>query len=213
MNRILRILLTASALFGTVSRLIVPIPGSPRWDPLLYFTVQSNLMVCAFLLADSAARAKACAGKRAEAENRGAALPDRPAWHAVHGAVLLAISMTGLVYNVLLAPGIDAAGYDAVIIFVNHTVTPALFVIDWLVRQRQYAYRTGLIFPWLAYPAAYLVFGILEGTATGHFRYPFLDYTSQDGAHFAAGLALMVGFFVLTSRIIISLNRRMAHPS
>jgi hypothetical protein len=59
-----------------------------------------------------------------------------------------------------------------------------------------------------AYPAAYLTFGIMEGSATGEFRGPLLDFTDQSPERFAALLGLISVFFVFTSWNIVSPNRK-----
>lgn len=206
----LRILVTASSLFGVISRIAIQIPGTSRMEALLYFTIQSNLMVCIFLLIDIAAgrRSHTAANEKKKME-----LANSPIWHAVHGAILLYISMTGLIYNILLASDMNAFGFNAVILFINHTVTPILFFLFWLIRQRHYVYSAKLIAPWLIYPIIYFIFSSIRGAATGEFRYPFLDFTTQNASRYAAGLAMVTAFFVLAAWIIISVNKRTRHSN
>ena len=233
MESLFRILVTVSSLFGVGSRIAVRIPGESRMGALLFFTIQSNLMVALYLLIDIAAGSKhrfaqigTAAGKNRQVRPKPAInnpentagmgrdgsgrknkLSENPHWNAVHGAVLLYISMTGLIYNIMLASDMNASGFNAVVLFVNHTVTPVLFLIFWLLGEYRYSYSPKLILPWLIYPILYLLLGSIRGAATGEFRYPFLDFTSQSPARYAAGLTMVTAFFVAAAWIIISVNK------
>ena len=200
---ILRITVLVAALFGTGARLILSIPGDLGWQTLLYFTVQSNIMVCLFLVADSRA---GLAGKEP-----GGGSGKRMA--AIHGAVLLYITITGLVYNLMLASTHQVDGLNRIIVQVNHSLTPALFLADWLVRQNRYRYTGRLILPWLVYPIAYFLFGSIEGAVSGSFRYPFLNFIEPTFGTYLPGMVIVVALFAALAWGIIAVNRRTTRRS
>lgn len=191
----------AVAVFGTVSRIVTSsaepaAPGQSVWG---YFTIQSNLMVCLFLAWGLVRRIRAWKAIRGE--------------HIVHGAVLLYISITGLVYNTLLAATVEASGLSALLLHVNHTVTPILFAADWAVNRERMGYRWRAIAIWLLYPIAYGIGASVEGAATGVFRYFFLDFAGQSTDQYLMQLAMVTVVFVLVSVVIVGLSRLRAEPA
>jgi len=197
LSRAIRLVALTSALFGTSSRLVISALNGGGISTYGYFTIQSNLMVCVFLGIEVLAWMR---GR--EEDSRAATLR-----HAVHGAIVLYITITALVYNLLLAASIDHSGFNGLILIVNHTITPLLFVADWVVNQRRRAYRASLIGLWLLYPIAYGVFGSIEGARSGTFRYFFLDFVSTSAASYIVGLAIVTAMFVVVSLMIVGMNR------
>lgn len=194
---VLRTLTIASALFGTITRLMISLPRELGGQTLLYFTVQSNIMVCAYLILDtfifgSIRTPGNRAGKR---------------WQNTHGAVLLYIIITGIIYNTMLASGHQVSGLNSVVVQFNHTLTPLLFLFDWILNQKRYSYTERLIIPWLGYPILYLVFGTIEGALIGKFRYPFLNFANQGTGNYLIGIVIVAVTFMICSQIIISINR------
>jgi hypothetical protein len=188
----------ASALIGTVSRLVISLPGSSNASLLFYFTVQSNIMVCIYLGAEIIHRLL-----------RGPSAP--PAFRpAVQGAVLLYILVTGIVYQLLLSGGIESGGYDLVVLNINHGLTPLLFLADWMVSQRRGDYRWAQLPLWLIYPVAYGIFASVEGSITGSFRYFFLDFVNQGITAYLIQIGGVTAFFIALSSLIILFNRRIA---
>lgn len=197
----LRVTTLVVAVFGTGARLVEAGFGELGISILGYFTIQSNLMVCVFLSVWAVRRVRCVAtGGRNRSRDTGFG-------HAAHGAVLLYIAITGLVYNILLAPGIDIDGFSGFLLVVNHTVTPLLFAADWVVNQERRRYPLKLIGLWLLYPIAYGVFGSIEGSITGRFRYFFLDFASKSVGRYAAELGLVTAIFIVASLAIVGANR------
>jgi hypothetical protein len=141
---------------------------------LPYFTIQSNIAVG--LLAGY--------GAWLAVRHR----PEPPA--ALRGAVTLYITITGVVYHLVLAnPAspfamaqperdlVEATGNQLL-----HTVVPLLALLDWTlprspghgadptprVRLRHAAF-------WLVFPLAYLGFALIRGLVTHTYPYPFVD--------------------------------------
>ena len=196
-SRVIRLVTLSSALFGTSSRLVISALHGGGISTYGYFTIQSNLMVCVFLGIEVIAWMR---GR--EEDSRAGTLR-----HDVHGAIVLYITITALVYNLLLAASIDHSGFGGLILIVNHTITPLLFVADWVMNQRRLPYRFSLIGLWLLYPIAYGVFGSIEGALTGTFRYFFLDFVSTSAGRYVVGLAVVTTMFLIASLAIVGANR------
>ncbi|MEU2954064.1 Pr6Pr family membrane protein [Streptomyces xanthochromogenes] len=193
-----RALICAAAATGIVIDLAV---GSPL-RVLSYFTVQSNLLV-AVAFGWSAVRAW-----------RGR--PPLPA--RVTGGVLLYISITGLVFHLVLANSssgfsmtgdqtVAVTGWRTVSNQLLHTVTPLAAALDWLLLTRPGGLRPRHAAQWLLYPLAYFAFALIRGAllspgTTARYPYPFLD-VAQHGYAGVLTNAVVFGlaFYVLALTI------------
>lgn len=193
--RPIRYIAFISAITGTIGRLILSATQNELLDVLFYFTVQSNLMVCLFLGIEVANQRK---GK-----NR------RPVFSgAVQGAVLLYILITGIVYNTMLASRFEAQGLSFIIVHINHSLTPLLFLLDWMLYQRKGEMKLKHLGLWLLYPIAYLLFGSIEGAVTGEFRYFFLDFKSHTPQAYALLILGVTAFFIFLGGGILLADRK-----
>ena len=129
-------------------------------DPLhyfSYFTIDSNLLAAAVFLILAARR-----GERSAA------------FESVRGVALICMTITGVVFTLLLS-GTDV---DTAIPWVNdvvHSVMPIVVVVDWLLDppRTRLSYRQGLA--WVVYPAIWLAYTLVKGPMVGKYPYPFLD--------------------------------------
>ena len=180
------------ALFGTLMRIVMSFYIGYGFPVFLFFTIQSNIMVCIFLTASLVNSKK------------------QPTIHpAIHGAITLYILITGIIYNTLLAPGIEAEGLNLVILTINHTVTPILFFIDRLLNGQRGRLEWKNLALWLIYPIIYLAASSIEGGVTGEFRYPFLNFINQTPVFYFIQLAVVISAFVLIGSLIILLDKKL----
>jgi hypothetical protein len=139
---------------------------------LLYFTIQSNLILVV------------CIGYAAWATLRNGAGPSP----LLKGAATVYISITGLVYNLILAKALAASPLPPGTIIVPfiggtlsndlvHIIAPLMAVIDWLLFDIHGRLRWQYPLRWLVYPLAYLAFVLIRGLLVhGPFVYPNLHY-------------------------------------
>ncbi|MEU3502207.1 Pr6Pr family membrane protein [Streptomyces hundungensis] len=205
---VFRALICLAAVTGIVIDLVT---GSPP-RVLSYFTIQSNVLV-AVAFGWSAIRAW-----RGE--------PPLPA--RVTGGVLLYISITGLVYHLILAN--SSSGFsmtdDPTAVMTDwrsasnqllHTVTPLGAVLDWLLLTRPGGLRPRHAAQWLAYPLAYFAFALLRGAllapgTVGRYPYPFLDVDQHGyGGVLTNALVLGLAFYAL-ALTITGLDHVRPHP-
>ncbi len=220
---VLRYLTCVVAVVGTISRLVISMTRGNAAFIFGYFTVQSNIMVCLFLLTEITRRSKTARHidrhidrhieMQTDGHQDGSARYDSPVGAgklppSVHGAVLLYILITGLVYNLLLAGNTQSQGFDLLVLNINHGVTPLLFLLDWLTNRKPGKYPWKYLGFWLIYPLLYAVYGSIEGLLTGSFRYFFLDFANRNPPVYAAQLAMVISFFVLLGALIVILSRR-----
>lgn len=136
---------------GTVAD---PLPWLARgWNMLRYYTIITNLLVALTM-------ARVALGLRVG--------PDLAA------TITLSIVMVGVVYRLLLAPPEPKAAPDFYPDFLMHVAVPVLVPLWWAAFAERDLRLKGLII-WLALPAAYLVYALIRGLASGRYPYFFLD--------------------------------------
>jgi len=129
-------------------------------DPLhyfSYFTILSNLLAAAVFLILAVRR-----GERSAA------------FENVRGLAVICMTITGVVFSVLLS-GTDV---DTAIPWVNdvvHSVMPIVVAVDWLLDppRVRLTYRQGLT--WVIVPFIWLVYTMVKGPIVDKYPYPFLD--------------------------------------
>ena len=195
-----RLVTLASATLGTISRVVIASFSGGGLNVLGYFTVQANLLVLIYLALVVSASARSGKG------GPSASLLTRFVTRA-HGGVLIYIVVTAIVYNTVLSSGVDLPGYSGFVLLVNHTVTPILFFIDWLMNHDREPYGMADVGRWLIYPIAYAVFASIEGGITREFRYFFLDFVRPSFRVYALQMGAVVALFVLLGLAIVGGNR------
>ncbi|MFF6955675.1 Pr6Pr family membrane protein [Streptomyces sp. NPDC008317] len=131
----------------------------------------------------------------------------------IHGAVLLCIVITGLVYHLVLAN--DASDFSesealgartGALAFSNqllHTVTPLTVVLDWLLLTAPGRFPWRYAGQWLLLPLAYFAFALIRGPFSGY-PYPFLDVDTRGyPATLLTALLLALAFAALSLLLIL----------
>lgn len=155
-------------------------PGARAANFFSYFTIEGNLFAAVVFLW----------GASGDADRRPASVVS-----LVRGAAVLYMSVTGVVYGLLLD------GYQqelqTTLPWVNtvvHQVMPLVLVADWLLDppRGRLTVRRALI--WLAYPLLYAAYSLIRGPIADWYPYPFLDPDRVGGygvvALYCVGIAL-----------------------
>ena len=190
--------------------------GQPDWTTLLFYTMLSNLfcLIWVLLLVVRTVR---------DLRRSGPAGTSTPSarWS---GAVMMAITVTMLIYLVVLVPTRIQDGDTDIFSLTDtliHVVTPCLLIVDWLVFVPKGAFRRFDPLRWTLLPYAYLVFGFTFGAAGGEFTpgqkypYPFMNVETLGLGGVALWIAALtialiaVGYvYLLVDRVLASIARR-----
>jgi hypothetical protein len=182
---------------------------------LSHFSIQSNILL-ALVMVFSARRAWSAR---------------RPLPSALTGATLLYVTITGLVYHLVLAneaspfsmtgsvaSGTTApTGWHVLTNQILHTVVPAAALLDWLLLTSPGRLHLRQAAPWLLYPLAYLAFSLARGEllAPGtpdHYLYPFLN-VDLDGYKSVLANALLFGLaFYALAVLLVALDHTRPNP-
>jgi hypothetical protein len=88
---------------------------------------------------------------------------------------LFGITITGIVYAVLLAPQHDPHGINAATNAGLHYVVPAMAVLGWLVFGPRPRIDESTLLLALIWPALYIGYTLAHGAASDWYPYPFID--------------------------------------
>lgn len=190
--------------------------GSPDWSTLLFYTMISNLLCLGWMLLLVVRTMRDL--RRFGA--RGTSTPSAR-WS---GAVMMAITVTMLIYLVVLVPTRFADGDDDIFSLTDnliHIVTPCLVIADWLLFVPKGRFRWFDPLLWTLIPYAYLTFAFVFGALGGEFTpgqkypYPFMDVDELGVGGVALWIValtaalVVVGFlFVIIDRLLAVVGRR-----
>jgi hypothetical protein len=160
---------------------------------LSYFTILSNILVgiclgCLWLAPRSAlARFCAAGGPRT--------------------GLAVYISVTGLIYWLVLSRAWFPQGLEWVANVLMHYATPPLFLADWLVRtpRGMLAWRQAVLWLWL--PLAFAVYSVVDGKLTGFYPYPFLNVTQLGLDAALRNMAILGAIFLVLGLLFIAVQR------
>jgi hypothetical protein len=142
-----------------------------------YFTIQSNLIaVVVFLVGVTRWRT-----------------PSTAAWDLLRGAVVLILSVTLVVFALLLS-GTDVDVALPWVDIVVHRVMPIAVMIDWMVDPPAARISFSASLRWLIFPLAWTGYTLVRGALVGWYPYPFLDPGNRG---YVTVAAYVVGVLVL----------------
>jgi hypothetical protein len=192
-----RLFATALAFLGMGYRLIIDPIMDKNWlqalDMLGYFTIQSGLIVL-FVFASLLI-------------NQVRGTPEKAVAPQVRGAALLYITITSVIFMVLLNSKIESSGLSKAVLYINHLATAILLLIDNVLTIKPGTYKWSLIPLWLIYPIVYLVFSIIEGVGFGRFRYFFLNFNELSLSTYLLFIIMLIIIFSIVSAMIIFFNK------
>lgn len=193
------IIISLAALIGVLLQCGV-FSGKWNFSVLTYFTMMSNIG-CMIYYGISAPRC----------------LKEGTVWKpAVKGVLLLCISVTGLVYHMMLAGKFEMQGTLFISNMLLHYVVPISCFLQWLILDPKGILKWKMPFAWLLAPGAYGVFvhvavglGATLGPYGSKYPYYFMD-PEQLGlgmtvivmACMAVGFLLLGLFFVFVDHLL-----------
>lgn len=155
--------------------------------PLLYFTVDSALLLAGALIASSLR-------------------PDSARIATIRGAATVAVLLSALIYATVIAPASSTGtwfqpwddGYVRAAMVVQHAAAPVVALADFLLHPYPAGAKRGTVLRWCAWPVAYFIpVTVLDVAGIATMPYPFLaidtlsDLPAVLGAMVA--LSLLVG--------------------
>lgn len=127
----------------------------------------------------------------------------------LRGAATLYMSMTGIIYLLLLS-GNEVALQTTTpwVNMVLHYIMPVVMLIDWLATPPSKAIRFERALWWLAFPALYLLYSFIRGAFVSWYPYPFINPLNTDWSTIVATCLVILFGIVLLVRILILSKKR-----
>lgn len=206
--RVIALILVVTGLF----RITGLASGEPVWNSLLFYTVQSNVLCLAWL----AVLVWVTARDLSRRGGRGFSAPAP----RMSGAVMMAITVTMLVYLIVLVPAsfVQGSNYEPFSFTDNliHIITPCLVIVDWALFVPKGSMRATDPLLWVLIPATYLVFALIYGGLGGEFLpgqtypYPFLDVATLGWGGVMTRVAGLGVALVAIGYVFFALDRLLA---
>lgn len=129
---------------------------------------------------------------------------DRP---SVRTAIATYIVVVGVTYHLLLRDLWDPQGWQLIADVSLHYVTPAVFVLDWLlfVPKREVPWKAAVVA--LIYPLVYFGWTLWHGSWSGFYPYPFVDVAQLGLERVLVNAAGMTAAFLGLGLALIGLGR------
>lgn len=194
--------------------------GQPDWTVFLFYTMVSNLLCLAWMLLLVVRTVR-------DLRRSGPVGTSTPSPRG-SGAVMMAITVTMLIYLVVLVPTRFADGDTDVFSLTDnliHIITPLLMIVDWLLFVPKGSFRWFDPLVWITIPYVYLVWAFAYGALGGEFYpgqtypYPFMDVdalgvlgVTQWVVALTVALVVVGLAFVVIDRALAALARRSARP-
>ncbi len=182
----------ASILGNTVDG--VDTPWERLFDWITYFTIVSNLLVAVvltMLLARPAVFARS--------DTAGAV------WRALRLDSVLMITITGLVYNLLLAEA-GKTGWDLLSNTLLHWVLPLLTPIVWIIAGPRGLISLRTIALAMVLPLVWAAFALLRGLTVGAYPYSFLDLGENGAASVVIFVTVILVVAVLLALLLMAVD-------
>lgn len=126
---------------------------------------------------------------------------------------LLGITVTGVVYNTVLAGLYDLRGAEYLADRLFHAVSPLLFVVGWLLFGPRGLVRRRVVLLALIYPLAWLAFTLVRGALIGWYPYPFVDVTALGYVQVAVNSLLITALFLVLAAVAFGVDRMAMRPA
>jgi hypothetical protein len=126
-------------------------------------------------------------------------------WRALRLDTVLMITVTGVIYNLMLAEG-GQSGWGLVSNTLLHWVVPLLTVIIWIIAGPRGLIQGRTIPAALVLPLLWAAYALIRGQAVGAYPYPFLDVSSNGLASVLTFIGLVMVVTVLLSLVLWAID-------
>lgn len=157
------------------------------WRLFSFFTIESNIVVmivCVLLVVNPLRRGVW--------------------WDVARLNALLAITITGIVFAVVLAPQVHLTGWALAATIGFHYISPWTTVLGWLIFGPRPRFRWSTLAAAFILPVAWLIYIFIQGSFTQWYPYPFLDVTK-----IGLGPALINAVLVIAVAVVLALANRL----
>jgi hypothetical protein len=117
------------------------------------------------------------------------------------------IIVVGVVYHAMLRGLFHPQGWRLACEIILHYVTPALFMLDWLVFVQKRNLSWKILIGGLALPLLYVAWTLLHGAFAGFYPYPFLNVNRLGYEQVVINIVSLIVAFVILMFLLLGLAR------
>jgi hypothetical protein len=162
-----RLILAAAALAGVTTQLVISAGlGFDLVSFFSYFTILSNLFGSVVFIVGAVRLIRRVPPTRTD--------------DAIRGASVVYLAFVGIVFGALLQD-VDLGALQPWINVVHHMIMPAAVVLDWIIWPPRSRLSVRAALAWMIFPAAYVIYSLVRGAATGFYAYPFFNPDANGG--------------------------------
>jgi hypothetical protein len=196
-------LVAASAGLGVVLQIVAVIVAPAANSPFgstagqvgnifAFFTILSNVLVAVTFAVLAAGREQL-----------------EPVWRVLLLDAVVAIAVTGIVYNLVLAQTSNPQGLHEVANVLCHMVTPLVAVLGWLVFGPRGGLDARTVLRSAIYPLAWLAFTLVRGAVIHWYPYPFVDVDALGYGRVVINCVVVAILFLGLGFGALALDRRL----
>lgn len=155
-----------------------------------YFTIESNFVV--LLAAIAVVRLKPT---------------DDLLWRTVRLASLVGITVTGIVYVVVLSGDAENTGLSQVANYMLHYIAPPLTVLAWLIAGPWPQLTLADVPRTLIWPALWVAWTLIHGAIADWYPYPFIDVIEHGYGKVTINILVITVFATVLALAFVGLSR------
>ena len=126
---------------------------------------------------------------------------------ALRLASLMGITVTGIVYTVVLRSTSDLQGLEVVTNAMLHYIAPPLALGAWLVVGPWPPFAFGDVLRALVWPVAWIAYTLAHGAVSDWYPYPFIDVIKHGYGRVAVNIVVITVFALLIGCAVVGVNR------
>lgn len=201
MKKAFSLIIVIAGTIGVLSTMIGSAIDNPTM-PLLsslqtlrYFTIQSNLIVVVYFWLLFSLK-----------------LDKNKKFNDMLGGVTVYITITFIVFAIMLARTWNPVGISQVGNILNHYIVP-LLTIGFLIQfRKEYHFSFSNIKFWIIYPLIYGIFVLIHGAITLDYLYPFFEIDTNGIWYFLISVfTIIILFFFLSCSFIYLTKKKKEH--
>jgi len=120
---------------------------------------------------------------------------------------LLMITITGILYNALIAPVTPPKGWNIATSVVLHGIVPVLALVVWFKCGPRALFSAGKIPQFYIIPIIYLLYTLVRSSVIKQWPYAFLDEASLGWAKWLITVAMIIVFGLVIIAILLPIDR------
>lgn len=174
---------------------------------LSYYTIQSNILILIYF----------CYAVFFMIKHWGGITPENLSpFPRVKGGLTYALTITTIVYNVILVPNLfRMSNYQPYGLFdsIVHIIIPLMVIIDWIAIDKKPVYKISDPVAWQIIPFLYLVFAMIRAeigeplTAKSRYPYFFIDIDKFGIAVVLENVALLMAASIVLAYVFFGIDR------